>query len=216
MNYTFNNKGLEYKFNKNYCGGGKFKMIDYDFDLVDIEIITEKNTEQKEETKLLGLIKNIINIEIINKFIIIKFKKSIIDNEILEERISLEKNEYNNAEEIVKYLKNYLKEKELKKQEEDNKHLVSITHEDGTIETVKDNIILDMEDYVLFSNGGYSFHTCTGCYKKWPDIYQEKFKGWKLISKKEALEKKLKFCNYCEEATGLELEDILNDLEYTE
>lgn len=118
-------------------------------------------------------------------------------------------------EKEIKEYKEHLLENQRKEQEERFKNsfqdtLVTITHPNGTIEQVSDKLILDMSDYVLISEGGKTYHKCTGCFKKWSSIYREKFNGWKLIPIEEAKEQGLKLCDFCEEAINLDLNDILD------
>lgn len=90
---------------------------------------------------------------------------------------------------------------------------VSITHPNGKVEQVGDSLVLDMDDYVLVCDGGKTYHKCTGCFKKWSSVYQENFKGWQLIPLKEAKQKGLTLCNFCDDAINLNLDDILEDTE---
>lgn len=89
------------------------------------------------------------------------------------------------------------------------KQIVTITHPNGKIEKVPDNVILDTDSYVLVCDGGNTYHKCTGCFKKWSSIYREDFKGWKLISLEEAKQQGLTLCNFCEEALGCSIDDLL-------
>lgn len=84
---------------------------------------------------------------------------------------------------------------------------VSITHPNGKVEQVESNLVLDLDDYVLVSDGSKTYHKCTGCFKKWSSVYQESFNGWQLISLEEAKSKGLKLCNFCDEAINMNLED---------
>lgn len=90
---------------------------------------------------------------------------------------------------------------------------VSITHPNGKVEQVSDSLVLDMDDYVLVCDGGKTYHKCTGCFKKWSSVYQENFNGWQLIPLKEAKQKGLTLCNFCDDAINLNLDDILEDTE---
>lgn len=87
--------------------------------------------------------------------------------------------------------------------------IVTITHPNGKIEKVPDNLILDIDSYVLICDGGHTYHKCTGCFKKWPKIYQENFTGWKFISLKEAKQQGLTLCNFCEEALGYSIDNLI-------
>lgn len=89
------------------------------------------------------------------------------------------------------------------------KNFVTITHPNGKVEQAPDYVILDIDSYVLVCDGGHTYHKCTGCFKKWSSVYQESFKGWNLIPIEEAKEKGLTLCNFCEEALGYNIDDLL-------
>ncbi len=133
---------------------------------------------------------------------IFKNKKDISRIRALEKEIK-EYKEY--------LLKNDKKEHDERFQKSFEDTLVTITHPNGKVEKVSDKLILDLDDYVLISEDGKTYHKCTGCYKRWSNVYKEKFNGWKLISIEEAKHQGLKLCSFCEEAIAMDLEDILNE-----
>lgn len=102
---------------------------------------------------------------------------------------------------------------ELEKQEKEvpvvnGQDKVKVIDLNGNEIMVSTYMIIEGTEDVLVAEGGSTFHTSIGCFKKWKPEMQEGFKGWKIIKRKEALKMGMKYCAFCEEASRLTLDDL--------
>ena len=88
---------------------------------------------------------------------------------------------------------------------------VKITDINGSVQEVSTGLCISDPDRVLVVDGGKTYHTHISCFKNWTPEMRENFTGWKIISKKEAISKGMKYCKFCEENDDITLDDTENE-----
>lgn len=85
---------------------------------------------------------------------------------------------------------------------------VKVIDLDGNTLMISPSMQIDGTEDVLISDGGRTFHTSVGCFKKWKPEMREGFTGWKIIKRSEALKMGMKYCAFCDEASNLTIDDL--------
>lgn len=235
MEWVFKNNGKEYRFRDDTCGGGQFLSINYGwlpgFQLRSIKLIEKNRTIKKmivkpiKVKKLFGyreiLQKEEVEENIKENFLKIGYQIFSSSNDVSYTEISILPEENEMAKEVIAYLQPKIEEYKAykKKTDEDNAiynmKTVSVEDEDGNIHQLATNLCLK-DDSICLVCGGNTYHTHLNCFKNWTVDMRKNFKGWKIISIKEAKKQGLKKCSFCEENDHATLEDVLNEVDNIE
>lgn len=232
MEWIFKNNGEEYAFTEKHCGGGKFIVIDYNWlpgfklrsiELLEKERIVRKNIEKPVKVKRIFGYREILKKEEVEEiikenFIKIGYQIFSTSNDVEYKEILVLPEELEKAKEVITYLHPKIEEYyEYKKQfDKDNTvynmKTVSVEDENGNTHELAANMCLK-DDTICLVCGGNTYHTHLNCFKNWTVDMRKNFKGWKIISIKEAKKQGLKKCSFCDENDLVTLKDVLREVD---
>ena len=165
-----------------------------------ITIVDGKGKTYTKDESLKGFIISLFS----KYYLVVYYKLSYFDEKISEYKLQLNKSDLSNALEIVSMFKAYKQRKAIEDKEQEGK--LRKDKETNQIEIVdingnKKKIWIRecfFKDEVLVTEGSTAYHTHADCYLSWKEMYKRKFKGWKVISLKDAEAQGLKECRFCE------------------
>lgn len=193
MRYVFKNDGKPYTFGDINCHGIDSPFITYLgealFNLRSIELIKEKHTEKN-----------------INYFIKIGYQPHSSQPEINYTVITVLPEEIDMAKEVIAFLQPKIDAYN----EIYSIKTVPVLDLDGKTYDIAVNMKLDDGNKCLVC-GGKTYHTHVNCFKNWKADMRKGFKGWKVITIKDAEKQGLKKCNFCKKNDEITLDDILKE-----
>lgn len=166
----------------------------------DIDIVDNKGNIYIKDKSLKGVIMSLFT----KYYLVVTYKLSYFNDDESKYKLQLNKSDLENALEIVSLFNDYKEREAIRNKEREEK--LKKDMETNQIEIIdingnKKKIWIRecfFKDEVLVTEGSKTYHTHADCYLNWNEMYRRKFKGWKVISLKDAEAQGLTECRLCE------------------
>lgn len=203
------------KANCNSSNGKNWRLLS---NIQNIIVVDGKGATYAKDESIKGFITSLFS----KYYLLVYYKLNYFDDKISEYKLQLNKADLSNALEIVSMFSAYKQRKDVEDKEQEEK--LRKDKETNQIEIVdingsKKKIWVRecfFKDEVLVTEGSRTYHTHADCYLSWKEMYKRKFKGWKVISLKDAEAQGLKECRFCQKYYDVKDDDsVIDDIDYS-